>query len=130
MEKKNYLNNKSLLAEVIKSKEQGGITDELANMFVVLVNKYSNKNNWGGYTFKEEMAGDALLLLCRTWDKFDHERFDNAFAYYTQIVKNAFLMRINKEKKHRDTRDALLVDSGLLPSYSAQIEHEEQARLD
>lgn len=116
--RKNYLNNKSLLAAVIESKTAGKISPELAKLFMLLVNRFAKKGNFVGYTYNEDMQGLALVTLCHTWHRFNPEISQNPFAFYTQCVKNAFLQYINKERKHRDIRDKVMVSEGLNPSFT------------
>lgn len=120
----NYLNNKDMLAEVIKSKEQEQITDKLALMFQLLVSKYAKKGNWSNYTFNEDMQSYATLMLVKTWNSFNVERSSNPFAFFTQCVKNSFKQYIKYEKNQRNTRDALLVKQGLSPSLTYQMENQ------
>jgi DNA-directed RNA polymerase specialized sigma24 family protein len=56
------------------------------------------KSNFINYTYKAEMAGDAIENCIRVIDNFDPERSSNPFAYITQICFNAFIRRIKLEK--------------------------------
>ena len=51
------------------------------------------------------MVGDAVLkmFLAIRNKKFNCETHDNPFSYFTTIAFHAFINRIKKEKKHRDT---------------------------
>lgn len=113
-----YLNNKDLLSEVIKSKQQQKMTDKFARMLMLLTSRYAKKGNFSGYTYNEDMQGYALMMLVRTWDSFDPSKSENPFAFYTQCIKNSFTQFLNQERKQRDIRDSLLVDNGMSPSYS------------
>lgn len=104
------------MAAVVNAKSEGHLTEELAGMFLLLVSKYALKSNFVGYTFNEDLQGDALLTLVRHWHKFDETKYKNAFSYYTQVVHNAFLQYLNKERYARNVRDALLCREGLEPS--------------
>jgi len=115
---KKYLNNKDLLKQVVLSKEQGTMNDELAKMLMMLTSKYAKRSNFIGYSFNEDMQGYALMQLVKTWSSFNCEKYDNPFAYYTQSIKNSFKQFLNKEKIQRIVRDELLVDTGLNPSYT------------
>lgn len=121
--KTNYLNNKDLMAEVIKSKEQGKMTNKLAHMLQTLAARYGKKGNFANYSYNEDMQAYAMLMLVRTWSSFDPEKSSNPFAFFTQCIKNSFIQFLNQEKRQRDIRDAQLVDNGLSPSYSYQIEN-------
>ena len=108
--------------------EQGSITPKLAKMFILMVNKYAQRGNWRGYTYLDEMKGQALLQLAQMGLQFDEYKSDNPFSYYTASVSNSFTRVLNLEKKNQDLRDDLLVDSGASPSFSRQLAIEEEIR--
>ena len=119
---KYYITNSKMLPEVIKSKETGVISNELAKMFMMLTNKYARRPCFSNYTYKEDMISDALTSLCQNALKFDPVRSNNPFAYYTTCINHSFLQFLNTEKKHRRIRDQLLIDIGENPSFSFQEE--------
>jgi hypothetical protein len=108
--------------------EQGSITPKLARMFILMVNKYAQRGNWRGYTYLDEMKGQALLQLAQMGLQFDEYKSDNPFSYYTASVSNSFTRVLNLEKKNQDLRDDLLVNSGESPSFSRQLAIEEEIR--
>lgn len=116
--KKNYINNADMLEEVIKSKEQGSMTDKFANMIMLLVKRYASQGSYRDYTYVEDMEGYAMLIVCKVWNSFDPEKYDNPFAYFTQTIKRAFWQYLHLEEKHRDIRDAMLVKEGESPSHT------------
>ena len=120
---KKYLTNKNLMAEVIACKETGIMSDKLAKMFMMLVEKYGRKSNFYGYTYNEDMQAYALMELVKRWQGFDPERSNNPFAFYTQAIKNSFYQMLNKEKRQRDIRDELLIDKGYEPSFKYSNDH-------
>ena len=123
--KKNYLNNKDLIAEVIASKEEGRMSDKLARMLQMLAQRFARKPNYIGYTFNEDMQAYAMMHLCKTWSRFDEKKFSNAFAYYTQCVYNSFSQYLNKEKTQREVRDKLILQGGLSPSFTYTENHKD-----
>lgn len=108
--------------------ERGSITNKLAKMFILMVNKYAQRGNWRGYTYLDEMKGQALLQLAMMGLQFDEYKSDNPFSYYTASVSNSFTRVLNLEKKNQDLRDDLLIDSGASPSFSRQLAVEEEIR--
>lgn len=101
--------------------ERGSITNKLAKMFILMVNKYGQRSNWRGYTYLDEMKGQALLQLSQMSLQFDESKSDNPFSYYTMSLQNSFTRVLNLEKKNQDLRDDLLIDSGASPSFSRQL---------
>jgi len=124
--KTKYLNNKDLLAQVIISKEEGKMSNELAKMLTLLTARYGKKGNFANYTYNEDMQAYAMMMLVRTWNSFDPAKSNNPFAFFTQCIKNSFIQYLNQEKRQRVIRDEILVDKGLTPSYNYQMEYESQ----
>lgn len=108
--------------------EHGSITNKLARMFILMVNKYAQRGNWRNYTYLDEMKGQSLLQLAQMGLQFDEYKSDNPFSYYTASVSNSFTRVLNQEKKNQDLRDDLLIDSGASPSFSRQLAAEEEIR--
>lgn len=104
--------------------ETGRITATLANMYIKLVERYSQRANWRGYTYIDEMRGQALLQLTQIGLQFNEAKSDNPFAYYTAAVNNSFTRVLNIEKKNQGIRDDLLEKAGQAPSWTRQLEHE------
>jgi DNA-directed RNA polymerase specialized sigma subunit len=120
-----YLNNKDLMIQVKLSKADGEMNAELAKMLMMLAERYGRSGKFVGYTFNEDMVGFAIMMLVRTWDRFDPEKYNNPFAYYTQCVHNSFLQFLNKEKTQREVRDKILVCAGLEPSFNYTEAHKD-----
>jgi DNA-directed RNA polymerase specialized sigma24 family protein len=87
-------------------------------MLMMLTKKYSMKPCFSGYTYREDMVAEALAGLCQNALKFNPERSNNPFAFYTTCITNSFLHILKNERKHRRIRDQLLIDIGENPSYN------------
>lgn len=81
-----------------------------------------------GNSYVDEMIGQSLLQLSEMSLKFDESKSDNPFAYYTRIIQNSFTRVLNTEKKNQRAKDEILIDRGQLPSFSRQMEHEEELK--
>jgi hypothetical protein len=106
----------------------GKITNTLGSMFMKLVERYSQRGNWRGYTYVDEMRGQALVQLAQIGLQFNEAKSDNPFAYYTATVNNSFTRVLNLEKRNQSIRDDILIESGHLPSYGRQIAYENEMR--
>ena len=102
------------------SKDHGEMTRTLANMFIKLCERYATRSNWRGYTYNEEMRGQALLQLSQIGLQFDESKSQNPFAYYTAAITNSFTRILNLEKKNQNIRDDMLEQAGLNPSWTRQ----------
>jgi hypothetical protein len=102
------------------SKDHGQMTRKLATMFMKLCERYATRSNWRGYTYNEEMRGQALLQLSQIGLQFDESKSQNPFAYYTAAITNSFTRILNLEKKNQNIRDDILEINGLNPSWTRQ----------
>jgi hypothetical protein len=102
------------------SKDHGTMTRKLATMFMKLCERYATRSNWRGYSYNEEMRGQALLQLSQIGLQFDESKSQNPFAYYTAAITNSFTRILNLEKKNQNIRDDILEMNGLEPSWSRQ----------
>jgi hypothetical protein len=101
-------------------KDHGTMTKKLAMMFMKLCERYATRSNWRGYTYNEEMRGQALLQLSQIGLQFDESKSQNPFAYYTAAITNSFTRILNIEKKNQNIRDDILEMNGLNPSWTRQ----------
>ena len=128
--------NKKIIKEVGRSHSfdnefsltHGAMTPTLANMFMLLVRRYSQRSNWRGYSYVSEMRGQSLLQLSAMGLQFDEAKSNNPFSYYTAAISNSFTRIFNIEKKHQELRDDILQEQGKTPSFTRQMEHENQLR--
>lgn len=101
-------------------KTHGQMTNKLALMLMKLCERYATRSNWRGYTYNEEMRGQALLQLSQIGLQFDESKSQNPFAYYTAAITNSFTRILNIEKKMQNIRDDILEMNGLNPSWTRQ----------
>lgn len=111
------------------SKDHGRATNNLAMMWLKLVDRYATRGNVRGYTYNDEMKGQAILQLSQIGLQFDESKSNNPFAYYTAAVTNSFVRVINIEKRNQNIRDDILEMNDLDPSYTRQHEGEWEAAV-
>jgi hypothetical protein len=102
------------------SKAHGQTTSDLARMWIKLCERYATRGNVRGYTYNDEMRGQAILQLTQIGLQFDESKSDNPFAYYTAAVTNSFVRIINIEKRNQNIRDDILEMNGMNPSWTRQ----------
>ena len=110
-------------------KDAGCITPTLARMMIKLCERYATRGNVRGYTYNDEMKGQAILQLTQIGLQFDESKSDNPFAYFTAAVTNSFVRVINIEKRNQNIRDDILEMNGMNPSYSRTGQGEHEAAL-
>ena len=109
--------------------DHGQATNKLALMWMKLCERYATRGNVRGYTYNDEMRGQAILQLAQIGLQFDESKSDNPFAYYTAAVTNSFVRVINIEKRNQNIRDDILEMNDLNPSYTRQHAGEWEAAL-
>ena len=86
-EKKKYLSNKELYMEIIYSKAKGKLTPKAADMLMLLGKNVIKKMYYRDPDDKKDCLQEAMLSCFRFWYNFDEQKGDNAFAYYTEVIK-------------------------------------------
>ena len=104
--------------------DAGGITNNLAKMYMLLAEKISNNHGWRGYSYLDEMIGSSLLHLSAVGLQFNEARSDRPFSYLTSTVDRVFLRVLLVEKKQQSIRDDLIESAGCTPSNARQLQHE------
>ena len=100
------------------NKGHGMATNKLAMMWLKLVDRYATRGNVRGYTYNDEMKGQAILQLSQIGLQFDESKSNNPFAYYTAVVTNSFVRVINIEKRAQNIRDDILEMNDMNPSHT------------
>ena len=98
----------------------GQATEKLAMMWMKLCERYATRGNVRGYTYNDEMKGQAILQLAQIGLQFDESKSNNPFAYYTAAVTNSFVRIINIEKRNQNIRDDILEMNHMNPSFTRQ----------
>ena len=104
------------------NKDKGRATNELAKMWMKLCERYGTRGNVRGYTYNDEMQGQAILQLAQIGLQFDESKSKNPFAYYTAAVTNSFVRIINIEKRNQNIRDDILEMNDMMPSLTRQTQ--------
>ena len=120
-----YVNNKTLYTEMVKyrtavldSKEKGtpppAIPNYVGECLLLIGNRLAFKANFINYSYRDDMVLDGIENCIMAIDNFDPEKSTNPFAYFTQIMKWAFIRSIQKEQKqayvkHKNFENTLLM---------------------
>lgn len=85
----------------VKAAEDAGlpkpqISNFIGECIMGIAKGLSNKYQFSGYTFKDEMVADAIVHCIRYIDSFDIEKSNNPFSYYTQSCYYSFLANIGE----------------------------------
>lgn len=110
--KQKYVNNARLYEELLKRKEEVDKADAegeprpqisryIGECFMSIAKNLANKANFRGYSYRDEMEGDAILVCVRAVDSFDTTKSSYPFGYFTSCVNNAYIKRLSEETKQR-----------------------------
>jgi len=96
VKKKPYLKNKDFLQELMISKERGELTANAVVMIMKISNKASEKLKYKREDDRKDCIATGIQKCLMYWKNFNPEKSTNAFAYFTQIIKNGFTESFNK----------------------------------
>jgi hypothetical protein len=102
-----YIDNEELLEEIKKFKKTKKYSERLGEMILLIANNYSTLGSFNGYTWKDDMVGEAVLTCLKYLHNFDPDKQikPNPFAYIGTIVHRSFVNYIKKQKKHKYIKD-------------------------
>lgn len=85
-----HVKNKDLREEIIICKEKDELSPVALDMFILMAQKFANKLTYIYPEDREDCIQFAIMDCYLYWRGYDPEKSQNAFAYYTQIIKNGF----------------------------------------
>jgi len=100
-----YVNPKEFLRLLKEYYTSDDLVDDLATSVYKIAVGLSFSPNFINYSYKDEMIGDAVVKMIAAVKnkKFRIDSPSNPFSYFTTIAYHAFINRIKKEKKYRET---------------------------
>lgn len=120
-----YVDNKRLYTEMVKyitalneakeldipKEKYPRVPEYVGYAISKIAKRLSTKPNFIGYTFREEMEGDAIENCLMYIHNFNPDKSKNPFAYFTQIMYFAFIRRIQKEQKQQYIKQKSMIES-------------------
>jgi len=85
-----HVKNKDLREEIIKSKEADVLSKVGLDMLILMAHKFSTKLKYIYEEDREDCIQFAIMDCWQYWRGYNPEKSQNAFAYFTQIIKNGF----------------------------------------
>mgnify|MGYP003337086448 CR=1 FL=1 len=112
--KNHYVDNERFLEDIKEykkkckialdeGKEKPKLSEYIGQCIYLIAENLAHKPRFMNYSFVDEMKSDAIENCLMYFDNFDSDKYNNPFAYFTQIIYYAFLRRIGKEEKNRYT---------------------------
>ncbi len=105
--------NKEILEARESGKEDPRIPNYIAESILKICHRLSFRPNFINYSYREDMVGDALENCIKTAKNFNPAKSINPFSFITTIAFNAFLRRIETEKKQSYVKGKMIEDMPL-----------------
>lgn len=92
-----------ILKEVITSKKQDKITDNLARIFYKISTDVVNRFVFLNEDAKQELIQNCVYDACKFWKNFNEKRYEDAEIYLIQIIRSSissYYYRLKKDEDH------------------------------
>lgn len=128
---KDYVNNQEFLKALVdyklavKEAEDSGkpkprVPEYIGECILKITENIAKRPNFSGYTFKEDMIGDAIENCLLYLHNFDEKSSKNAFGYFSKIIWYAFLRRIEHESTETYVKFKSLESSPLFTDHKME----------
>lgn len=101
-----YLNNEEFLNLIknYKKTKDKKLYEKLGKAFKAIVTNLLYRPNFVNYTqdLKDDMVSDACFFMVKYFDRFDENKSENPFAYFTMIAWRAIIQNIKKFKEYQE----------------------------
>lgn len=124
-----YIKNKDFYELLVEynaeqdSARKNKLRDKIANNIFLIAKKLATKYNFNGYSFVEDMVGEGTVVGLKGIDKFNPEKSNNPFAFFTQIIYNAFIGVIMDERKKHNVPEEFGEFLTVEPSFETVSDH-------
>jgi len=109
-----YVNNKKFTlaldeygkrcrAAIERGEERPVMSNYLGDCVIKMATRLASTPRFYGYSFKDEMIQNGILGAMKYMYRFDGDRFNNGFAYVTQILFSHMIQTIKSEKRKYET---------------------------
>lgn len=131
-----YIDKKDFFRETLLSIKNDQITNELAEMFFTLSEKYRHHRHFVRYHhIKDDMVALGVLACCHSikyfkplkktegeWDgeemvDYHYKTCNDPFAFFTTCIRNEWYQFLKKYYNHKNACNAMRVQQGLDPDY-------------
>lgn len=91
--------------------ERPKLPDSVGIAICMIADGLTKRWNWTNYTYKDEMRQDAIENCVKYIHNFDPDKYSKPFSYINMICHNAFVRRMQHEKKHQYIKTSLIKKS-------------------
>lgn len=109
----NYCDPKELYAEIVISKKNNELTPRAFDMLWTIAKESSTRLKYKDEQDREDCIMFAMEDILKYWRGYDPEKSKNAFAYYTQIIKNGFAKGWHKLHPIKESQKVSISNSNI-----------------
>jgi DNA-directed RNA polymerase specialized sigma24 family protein len=100
--------HKDILDAKAMELEEPQMSNYIAESIMKICHRLSFRPNFINYSYRDEMVADAIENCIKTVKNFNPAKSTNPFSFITTIAYNAFLRRIEMEKKQSYVKGKLI----------------------
>ena len=93
--RKEYINKKEFYKQIVISKAYGRLTKSAENMLILLAHETIKRKSYRSEDDRHDCLYAGIQALLSNWFNFNEEKYDNAFAYFTEIFKRGIAGGLN-----------------------------------
>ena len=90
------------------NKEYPIVPRYIGECLLLIATNLTRRFNFNGYSWRDDMIGDAVLDALTYIHKFNPDAYTNPFGYFTNNMYWAFVRRIQREKKQSAIKGAMV----------------------
>jgi DNA-directed RNA polymerase specialized sigma subunit len=98
-----YVSNKELFREIVESKKQDELTPRAIELIIKMSNEISKLLKYKYPEDREDCIASGIADVMRYWKSFNPEKSENAFSYYSQVIKNGMAKTWNVIHEQKST---------------------------
>jgi DNA-directed RNA polymerase specialized sigma24 family protein len=122
-----YRNHYVAFANSITVRPSTALYNYIGSCISQIATRSMNRPNFAGYSYKDEMAGDAILDCILRLNNFDETRSSNGFAFFSQICHNSAVHQIKKQHTERDIKISILKNLSVMEEFSENYDDDESS---
>ena len=94
-----------------EGKQKPQMNNYLGDCIMKMSERLSHTPRFRNYSYRDEMVHNGILAAVKYAHRFNGDKFDNGFAYVTQIIFSHFIITIKNEKKKYETNLKLIQEA-------------------
>ena len=106
------------------------ISNRLGKVIKDIADGLALRPNFSGYSYIDEMKSDGIIDCMKYIHKFDYEKYDKPYSYINRIIWQAFVRRIDREKKEQYMKYKLQMNGDIYMEHTADIQDKIQTLQD